>query len=172
LSTSFDGSTATIGQFSSIRVVCNNTLSAADSEASPSRISLTHGSKFDASLMRDKLGLVVGGFEGMMDNYRALARAKVNGKYVDQFLAKMFPVSDKDVKLSQSRGYSKVLELFEGAGMGADLKGAKGTKWGLLNAVSEHIDHQRGNNVDNRINNAWFGDGNRLKTQAEQYLLA
>jgi phage/plasmid-like protein (TIGR03299 family) len=172
LSTSFDGSTATIGQFSSIRVVCNNTLSAADRETAPSRISLTHGSKFDASLMRDKLGLVVGGFEGMMDNYRALARAKVNGKYVDQFLAKMFPVSDKDVKLKQSRGYSKVLELFEGAGMGADLKGAKGTKWGLLNAVSEHIDHQRGNNVDNRINNAWFGDGNRLKTQAEQYLLA
>lgn len=182
LSTSFDGSTATIGQFSSIRVVCNNTLSAADRENAPSRVSITHGARFDASLMRDRLGLVVGGFEGMMDNYRKLARTGVNSNYVKAFLTQLFPpteqlvavpgVAQKQPVISDSRAYRKVLELFDGRAMGSDLPGVSGTRWGLLNAVTQFVDHERGHNADSRMNNAWFGDGNRLKTQAETLLLA
>jgi phage/plasmid-like protein (TIGR03299 family) len=181
LSTSFDGSTATIGQFTSVRVVCNNTLSMADRENAPSRVSLTHGARFDASLMRDKLGIIVGGFDGMMDNYRKLARQDVNSAFVKSFLSELFPptlqiakVPGKLVKqevYADSRAYKKVLELFDGAGIGSDLPGVSGTRWGLLNAVTQFIDHERGHNVDTRINNAWFGDGARLKSSAEELLL-
>jgi phage/plasmid-like protein (TIGR03299 family) len=181
LSTSFDGSTATIGQFTSVRVVCNNTLSMADRENAPSRVSLTHGARFDASLMRDKLGIIVGGFDGMMDNYRKLARQDVNSAFVKSFLSELFPptlqiakVPGKLVKqevYADSRAYKKVLELFDGAGIGSDLPGVSGTRWGLLNAVTQFIDHERGHNVDTRINNAWFGDGARLKSSAEDLLL-
>jgi phage/plasmid-like protein (TIGR03299 family) len=181
LSTSFDGSTATTGQFTSIRVVCNNTLSAADRESAPSRVSITHGARFDASLMRDKLGLVVGGFDGMMDNYRRLARQDVNSAFVKSFLSELFPptlqlekVPGKILKqeiFADSRAYKKVLELFDGAGMGSSLPGVSGTRWGLLNAVTQFIDHERGHNVDTRITNAWFGNGSRVKSQAEQLLL-
>lgn len=180
LSTSFDGSTATVGQFTSIRVVCNNTLTAADRENAPSRVSLTHGAHFDASLMRDRLGVVVGGFEGMMDNYRKLARAGVNSAFVKGFLTELFPQTKQLVRVpgtevkqevwQDSRAYRKVLELFDGAAMGADMAGS--TKWGLLNAVTQFIDHERGHNADTRINNAWFGDGNRLKSKAETLLLS
>lgn len=174
LSTSFDGSTATVGQFTSIRVVCNNTLSAADSEVAPSRFSITHGAKFDASLMRDKLGLVVGGFDGMMDKYRRLARSSVSTKELQQFMDKFFPkvYSEKQMQWQESRGYKKVMELFEGNAIGYGMTGTMGTKWGLLNAVTEYIDHDRGHNVDSRISNAWFGNGNRLKSEAESLLLA
>jgi phage/plasmid-like protein (TIGR03299 family) len=182
LSTSFDGSTATVGQFTSIRVVCNNTLSAADREAAPSRVSITHGARFDASLMRDKLGLVVGGFEGMMDNYRNLARTGVNSAYVKGFLTTLFPPTKQMVKISgvdvkqevwaDSRAYRKVLELFDGKGIGCNLPGVNGTRWGLLNAITQFVDHERGHNADTRMNNAWFGEGNRLKSQAEALLLS
>lgn len=174
LSTSFDGSTATIGQFTSIRVVCNNTLSAADSEAAPSRFSITHGAKFDASLMRNKLGIVVGGFDGMMDKYRHLARTSVNSQELKQFMDKLFPkvYSEKEMQWQESRGYKKVMELFEGKSIGYGMTGTIGTKWGLLNAVTEYIDHERGHNVDSRMSNAWFGNGNRIKSQAESLLLA
>lgn len=174
LSTSFDGSTATIGQFTSIRVVCNNTLSAADREDAPSRVNLTHGSDFDASLMRERLGLVVSGFEGMMDKYRALARAGVGENYAKAFADKLFPAAYNHQlnTYKQSRGFKRVLELFDGAGMGASNNGVYGTKWGLLNAVTQYIDHERGHNVDNRMNNAWFGQGNRIKAHAEELLLA
>lgn len=181
LSTSFDGSTATVGQFTSVRVVCNNTLSVADRENAPSRVSITHGARFDASLMRDKLGLIVGGFDGMMDNYRRLARQSVNQNFVNGFLTEFFPQTMQLAKvpgkvgkqeiMGDSRSYKKVLELFNGAGMGSDLPGTSGTRWGLLNAVTQFIDHERGHNVDTRIKNAWFGNGARLKAAAEEFLL-
>ena len=62
--------------------------------------------------------------------------------------------------------------LFDGAGMGSNFPGVYGTRWGLLNAVTQYIDHERGHNVDSRMNNAWFGNGNRLKTEAESLLMA
>ena len=174
LSTSFDGTAATIGQFTSIRVVCNNTLSAADQENAPSRVVLTHGAEFDQSLMRDSLGLIVGGFDGMMDKYRKFARQSVSGEYVREFTNNLFPAAynNQTNTFKESRGFKRVIELFDGAGIGARIDGVYGTKWGLLNAVSQYIDHERGHNVDTRMNNAWFGNGNRIKLQAEELLLA
>jgi phage/plasmid-like protein (TIGR03299 family) len=174
LSTSFDGSTATVGQFTSIRVVCNNTLSAADSEHALSRVNLTHGAKFDASIMRDKLGLIVNGFEGIMDNYRRLARQSVSKEYAKQFASNLFPdtYNQQTNTLKESKGFKRVMQLFDGAGIGSNSYGVYGTKWGLLNAVTQYIDHERGHNVDTRMNNAWFGNGDRIKTQAESLLLA
>jgi len=55
--------------------------------------------------------------------------------------------------------------------MGAALAGASGTRWGLLNAMTQYIDHERGHNVDTRMTNAWFGSGDKIKTQAESLLL-
>jgi phage/plasmid-like protein (TIGR03299 family) len=174
LSTSFDGSMATIGQFTSVRVVCNNTLNAADNEVTPSRISITHGHEFDHFKMRDKLGIMVNGFDGMMDGYRKLANESVNKNFVHEFLNKLFPPIYSETKNTfiASSGYNKVFDLFDGKGMGSDLPHVHGTKWGLLNAVTEHIDHERGHNVNNRINNAWFGNGARVKNLAEKILLA
>ena len=174
LSTGFDGATATVGQFTSIRVVCNNTLSAADSESSPSRFSMRHSMAFDASLMRDKLGLVVSGFDGMMDGYRRLARESVSTQYVNTFLHQFYKptVNEATGQLKEHRGFNKVMDLFEGRGMGADLSGARGTKWGLLNAMTQYIDHERGRNVDSRLSSAWFGAGERQKREAESMLLS
>jgi phage/plasmid-like protein (TIGR03299 family) len=174
LSTSFDGSAATIGQFTSIRVVCNNTLSAADSEETSSRVMLTHGTDFDSSLMRERLGIIVGGFDGMMDKYRSFARQDVSSAYAKEFFNKLFPATfdPETQKLKESRGFKRVTDLFDGAGMGSNFPGVYGTRWGLLNAVTQYIDHERGHNVDSRMNNAWFGNGNRMKTEAESLLLA
>lgn len=174
LSTSFDGTTATVGQFTSIRVVCNNTLSAADTETAPSRVMLTHGKNFDASVMREQLGIVVSGFDGMMDKYRSFARNSVSSQYAKNFIKELFPdTHDNQTGLyKESRSFKRVLELFDGAGIGAQQRGVYGTRWGLLNAVTQYIDHERGHNVDTRMNNAWFGNGNRLKSEAEALLLA
>jgi len=149
-------------------------LSAADGEHAPSRVNLTHGAKFDASIMRDKLGLIVGGFDGMMDNYRKLARQGINSEYAKEFTSKFFPaIYNPDTQtFKESKGFKRVMELFDGAGIGASNYGVYGTKWGLLNAVSQYIDHERGHNVDTRMNNAWFGNGERLKSEAELILSA
>lgn len=41
--------------------------------------------------------------------------------------------------LPNKRAMEKVQSLYEGKGRGADLLSARGTAWGLLNAVTEYV---------------------------------
>ena len=65
------------------------------------------------------------------------------------------------------------MTLYEGQGRGAELASAKGTAWGLVNAVTEYVDHQRrARSTDNRLDSAWFGVGAQIKQRAlDQALL-
>ncbi|NHZ66059.1 DUF932 domain-containing protein, partial [Massilia sp. CCM 8694] len=52
------------------------------------------------------------------------------------------------------------MTLFDGHGRGAELASAKGTAFGLLNAVTEFVDHERrARSNDHRLESAWFGQG-------------
>lgn len=75
-------------------------------------------------------------------------------------------------KERENRNVVRVLELFGGAGRGATHQGSEGTKWGLLNAVTEFVDHERGRSSDVRLDNAWFGEGANLKADALKLLTA
>ena len=72
---------------------------------------------------------------------------------------------------AQNRRTRRVLDLFNGDGMGSDLPSAKGTAWGLLNAVSQYIDHEYGRSVNNRIAHAWLGGGETVKRNTKRQLL-
>ncbi|KAB7665580.1 DUF932 domain-containing protein, partial [Plesiomonas shigelloides] len=63
--------------------------------------------------------------------------------------------------------------LYQGQGMGADLASSQNTAWGLVNAVTEFVDHhRRARSQDNRLDSAWFGLGAQMKTRAMQHALA
>nr|WP_254436462.1 DUF932 domain-containing protein [Halomonas meridiana] len=50
---------------------------------------------------------------------------------------------------------------------------AKDTAWGLLNAVTEYVDHdKRARSNDTRMDSAWFGQGAQLKQEALNTALA
>lgn len=68
---------------------------------------------------------------------------------------------------------SKVTALFEGHGKGAELASSKGTAFGLLNSITEFVDHERrAQSADHRLESAWFGQGAALKEKAlDQALL-
>lgn len=70
------------------------------------------------------------------------------------------------------RNVAKVLDLFNGAGRGAQHAGVAGTAWGLLNAVTEFVDHQAARNDNTRFDSAQFGRGDDLKQTAFAALLA
>jgi hypothetical protein len=66
-----------------------------------------------------------------------------------------------------------VFELFDGQGKGAELASINGTAFGLLNSVTQFIDHERrARSVDNILDSAWFGAGAAIKQKAlDQALL-
>ena len=70
--------------------------------------------------------------------------------------------------VTSQQAMARTLELYQGKGRGSDMASAKGTAYGLLNAVTEFVDHERrarGN--DYRLDSAWFGVGANLKDKAQ-----
>ena len=66
----------------------------------------------------------------------------------------------------------KMTDLLEN-GKGQDLKTAKGTAWGALNAVTEYVDHhQRSRSLDHKINSVNFGKGATIKQKAFEIITA
>lgn len=65
------------------------------------------------------------------------------------------------------RGESAILDLFGRSMIGGNLPGAAGTAWGLVNAVTEYVDHHAtARSTDHRAAAAWYGAGDELKTRA------
>lgn len=175
LATSFDGSMATIGKFTSIRVVCQNTLSMSLGDGA-AKIAVPHSTSFDARKMKEQLGIYEAATNQMQEQVDILAKRKMSDAEAMRFI--MDVLAGKDVKaedLSTRNGniVKGVFDLYKGTGMGSSLPVANGTAWGALNAITENIDHHincRDNN--NRIKSAWFGKGDELKTNAFKQALA
>ncbi|HIK74780.1 MULTISPECIES: DUF932 domain-containing protein [Gammaproteobacteria] len=87
---------------------------------------------------------------------------------MEKFLIGLFqerPLSKRTT--ANERAMAKVHALFHGAGRGADLPSAKGTAYGLLNAVTEFVDHERrARSFYHRLDSAWFDQGASLKQRA------
>lgn len=103
-----------------------------------------------------------------MHRMRALSERKVQWHEAMSFFMRVFcdvnPNSPMPEVLPNERALRKVQSLYEGEGRGATLESAQGTAWGLLNAVTEYVDHERrARNNEYRMDSAWFGQGALLK---------
>ena len=52
-----------------------------------------------------------------------------------------------------------------------ELATTNGNAWGLLNAATQHIDHEAGRSADARDKSAWFGHGEAVKRRLLARLL-
>lgn len=175
LSTSCDGSLPTNARFTTVRVVCNNTLSMALKKSDKRSINVTHRSKFNANKVKDDLGIARDSFGTFMKATRQLAAKTITTKkaeaFVETLLSDMKFVTKKDV--TKSSQFNKIMDLFNGGALGGQLVGVEGTAWGLVNAVTEFVDHRTNTRSANaRLANAWFGRGDDLKTEALERALA
>lgn len=170
LSTSCDRTLATTARFTSVRVVCNNTLTMAVGD-NANTVSFSHIQKFDHEKVKAKLGNAVGAFGAFMDMGKYLQKQQMNVHASSQFLLNLLRQENQPNELVLAgKNFNKILSLFETESKGNELVGH--TKWGMLNAVTEYVDHFAGYSQDNRLNNAWFGNGERLKNKAVELLLA
>ena len=178
VSGSVDGSTATEAGGTSLRVECANMLQLSLAQ-DKSVYRCSHRSKFQPAEARAAVESQIKAFGAFVEAARTLARRKVAAAEADAFvrsvLASQPAVVADDVadKARASAGYKKVLALFNGEGGGSALATARGTAWGLLNAVTDYVDHSiRATSDDQRLNSAMFGAGSQIKARAAQAALA
>ncbi|MGF6635088.1 DUF932 domain-containing protein [Paraburkholderia sp. MM6662-R1] len=171
LATACDGTLATTAQFTSIRVVCNNTLAIALGD-SASAIKVPHRSQFDADAVKRQLGIAISSWDAFMVRMKALSERKVKPETAEAYFRRVltYPVSDTQgnpATATNDRAIKAVHNLYAGRGKGSDLASASGTAWGLLNAVTEYVDHERrARSDDHRLDAALFGQGAALKQRA------
>jgi len=173
LATACDGTLATTAQFTSIRVVCNNTLTIA-LDGRPSAVKVPHSTTFDPQAVKKQLGICVSAWDEFMLRLKALSERKVKPVEAKNYFLRVFSDETKPGSIQTSeRLMGNALSLFDGKGKGANLASSKGTAFGLLNAVTQFVDHERrARNVDNRLDSAWFGAGADLKQKALDQALA
>ena len=175
LATSYDGTLATTARFTSVRVVCSNTLGFAASEAGDT-IRINHSKEFSAKDTALDLGIAFNSFDKFLIDSRRLANKEVNTTFAVEFLKLLLPASVRTatvngiktkeaVPVENTKAFQSIMALFNGQALGSDLPEASGSAWALLNAVTEHVDHGLNQNA------AWFGYGNTLKNKARDLLM-
>lgn len=170
LATSCDGTLATTATPTTVRVVCNNTLTIA-LDGAPQAIKVPHNTRFDAQAVKKQLGIAVSGWDEFMYRMKHLAERKIRPHEAKNFfldvLCDIQPNSALPKTLPNERALQRVESLYGGAGRGANLESAQRTAWGLLNAVTEYVDHERrARSNEYRMDSAWFGQGAQLKQKA------
>jgi phage/plasmid-like protein (TIGR03299 family) len=167
LATACDGTLATTAQFTSIRVVCNNTLAVALANGNGA-VKVPHSTSFDPQAVKKQLGISVSGWDSFMYRMKTLSERRVKSHEAMNYFLRVFTdATTTATGLSNERAMKKVQGLYDGLGKGSDLASSKGTTFGLLSAVTEYVDHERrARSVDHRLESAWFGQGATLKQKA------
>ena len=167
LATSCDGSLATTAQFTSVRVVCNNTLQMAVGD-NKGAIRVPHSTIFDPLAVKRSLGLGMSSWDKFSESIKAMSQRPVNKFEVMSYLVNV--LGDPEVPLQDQpnqKAIQTVYNLYSGEGKGSNLSAANGTVWGLVNGVTEFVDtHRRARNQDYRLDSAWFGQGAQIKQKA------
>lgn len=167
LATSCDGTLCTTAQFTSVRVVCNNTLQMAVGN-SGGAVKVPHSTAFDPKQVKESLGIGLSSWDRFVTSMHRLSERPVNKFEAMRFLVDV--LGDASLPLNDqpnTKAIQAVYSLYAGDGKGSELASAAGTAWGLLNGVTEYVDqHRRARSVDHRLDSAWFGPGAAIKEKA------
>jgi phage/plasmid-like protein (TIGR03299 family) len=160
------------------RVVCANTLAAAES-GGEFTFGVRHTGNAPLRLEDAKraLGFAAKQFADTADAYRRIAKVQLTGEKLASYLEASIDAT-RDEKGNLSSRTRNVLgtiqELFEGKGRGSALPGVRGTAWGAYNAVTEWVDYVRddGKDAGARLDSIAFGTGADIKKRALRAALA
>ena len=157
---SHDGSAAVTMRPTTIRVVCNNTLTGALGQ----RVDCEWRTYHRGDVMqhvndaRETLDLHEAHFELMMRGIERMAADQMEEDH-EAFYRDLFAIPE-DIEVATSPRVKAVERLYaEGRGNAGE------TRWDMFNAVTEWVDHERGSDAS-RLASAWFGSGVNVKRRA------
>lgn len=170
---SHDGTCGIEGCITPVRVVCANTVAAAFRQAKVSTsIRHTNSAVERIGEARRILGLANDYYDKVGQVFNAMASTRVDDRFVDAYLKAIIPDTGKKRNTRSEKTRAQIASLFYGGQDGAEMEAVKGTAWGLYNATTQYIDHDRGTRAQGRdANEARFdavmwGTGARLRQDA------
>ena len=171
LSNSHDGGSAVRIGFTSIRVVCSNTLTMAHNKGELIRVYHSKGVQQTVEEIRMTMDLVNQQFIATEERYKELAKKGLNTRDLKRYvnivfskesLEKLFQeetaIPDYEVEDCRKKLMEYVEEIFE-------LEPVH-NRWTAYNAVNHYLNHGRSRSVETTYNSLWFGDAKRLDQRA------
>lgn len=168
LATACDGSMSTSAKYVQTRVVCNNTIAMAIGENSKGTVKTRHNTTFKSDSVKEELGLLSESWKKTQDAILGLSKRSLNTEEAVAYMLRLMGDPAKPLtEQANSQNMAAILKKFEANSfIGSDLAGSKGTAWGLVNCVTEWIDHDRGRGQDRRLEYAYFGGGMDIKQKS------
>lgn len=180
MSTSYDGSSPTTIQQTSVRVVCQNTLSlaAALGRKNGGTFKVRHITQWSRSKALKQLALAEG-WKEFAETMERLADTKIKTVDAKKLLADILDfhgnekkMREEDYRRTRADGRWERIEAIRNGAPGQKTAAADGTLFGLINAVTYYVDHEASaKSDDRRLDNAWFGQGEALKAKAMKTIL-
>jgi len=166
LAHSHDGSLKVHIGFTPIRVVCNNTLSAALTKDTSRLLSIKHTANLQDNL--DKVGEIINlidkQFQATANQYIHLSKQDINQEQLKKYVKVVFGLTNyADLSKDRSPILKDALWLFEN---GRGTKDTSPTYWRAYNAITEYLSYKSGKNANNRMNSLWFGGTKKLNEKA------
>lgn len=173
---SHDGVSSNYVQPTSIRVVCNNTLTMALNEQGVSRHAVRH-SQFMPMRMEKIRDLFVEAserFDEQVAEFRALAEKKLNKKQVEEIVDTLFPFEGLEGKtLTHALHRRDVVNDAIMHGSGIQEHELDGTGYGVLMGISEAVEHFiGGEHVKDRGANVLWGAAKKMCDEAFELVKA
>ena len=173
LSNSHDGTNAVKVGFTPIRVVCNNTLTCAESNKLSQLIRVKHTQSVvgNLQLVREVMDTVNHQFMATVEQYKELTQRDVSVEDLRKYVKQVFSsqkleqlITDyesrekAEIEAERKRLLNRIEEFFE-------LEPARKT-WNMYNAVNSYLCHERGYTDESRLNSIWFGSNKQLDRKA------
>lgn len=166
-----------IVRLTTVRVVCNNTLTLAVSGTSEIERRFSHRVAFEPDAAAASLEIVRENFSEFERNARLLEGLNLSRAEVIYILAPVYQPETEPVELVKDEdmfglAMKRVMDSYVSA------PGAiQGTGWGVLNAVTHYVDFvaahhaKRAGADDRRLDSAWLGIGSKQKEKVLSSLL-
>jgi phage/plasmid-like protein (TIGR03299 family) len=170
LSNTHSGDGSVIVKFTSMRVVCENTLMLAMEDGQKAyRVRHSKMMRFRLDELAEFLAITQQVFLQAEECFKRLAKVHMIGGRLEHYLEAVFPRSEAQKKRAEKPPrWGFLREIFESQ-PDLQLSGVRGTLWGAYNAVTRFEDYkqpQQEEQPEQRLERTWFGGGANLKLTA------
>ncbi|WP_131989749.1 DUF932 domain-containing protein [Chthoniobacter flavus] len=163
LSNTHNGEGSVIVKFTTVRVVCQNTLMLAMEDGQKAyRVRHSKQMQFKLDELADFLAITQQVFQEAEQTFRRLAAVKMTSERLEQYFDAVFPRTDVQKKRHEKPPRWGFLQEMFDSQPDLQLPGVQGTLWGAYNAITRFEDYKEPKQdelPDQRLERTWFGAG-------------